>query len=341
MLKKISFILLLVAAVYTAKAQTEEVLGFVEEGVVLHNKGDFKGAIEKFEEALKIDKESALVNYEIANTYFAMQQFDDAIKYADVIINAKKEYVAQAYIIKGSALDMQSKTDDAIRAFKKGIKINPKNYLLHFNMALVAFNGKDYKTAQEAAIESIKIKPEHSTSHLLLGYVAAAQNQRTPTILAMYYFLLLEPNTTRTQSALELLNKNLSKGVTREGSKQININMPGGDDENGFRSEELMISMLEATKNIEENLGKTKDELFVKNTQSLFKMLGEVKEKKKNFWWDFYVSFFSSMATAQHTEAFCYYITQTNESEEIAKWIKENPKKIGDFSDWYGTYEIK
>ena len=283
MLKKISFILLLVAAVYTAKAQTEEVLGFVEEGVVLHNKGDFKGAIEKFEEALKIDKESALVNYEIANTYFAMQQFDDAIKYADVIINAKKEYVAQAYIIKGSALDMQGKTDDAIRAFKKGIKINPKNYLLHFNMALVAFNGKDYKTAQEAAIESIKIKPEHSTSHLLLGYVAAAQNQRTPTILAMYYFLLLEPNTTRTQSALELLNKNLSKGVTREGSKQININMPGGDDENGFRSVELMISMLEATKNIEENLGKTKDELFVKNTQSLFKMLGEVKEKKKNF----------------------------------------------------------
>ncbi len=334
-------ILLLLISSFSVSAQSEELETLVKEGVEQHDKGEYKKAIETFEKALKIDKKSPLVNYEMANTYLALKKYKDAIKHANTVIKVNKKYVGSAFILKGTAQDLQGKSKDAIKTYKKGIKKDPSNYLLHFNLALTAFNSKDYKTAEESALNAIKNKPTHASSHILLSYAANAQNKRVQTVLASFYFIMLEPNTKRSTGALQLLEARLNQGVKKTGENEISISI-SSDTDDEFSAAELSLSMLAATKSIEENEKKTEQQLFVENTESFFKILGELNDKKKkSFWWTYYVKFFYDMTQAGHNEAFCYYVMLSKKDKEVMEWLSENEEKISAFSKWFETYDFK
>ena len=293
-----------------------------------------------FKEALKIDKKSPLANYEIANTYLAIKEYSKAIKHANTVIKVNKQYVGSAFILKGTALDLQGKSKDAIKTYKKGIKKDPTNYLLHYNLALTAFNTKDYKQAEKSTTNAIKNNPQHGSSHMLLSYAMNAQGKRVPTTLAAFYFLMVEPNTQRSQGVLQLLESKLDQGVKKTGENKITISI-SPDTDNEFSAAELSLSMLAATKNIEENKDKTDQELFIDNTKSFFSILGEMKnDEKKSFWWTFYVNFFDDMVKAGHNETFCYYINQTKEDEAIEEWLEKNDAKFKAFSNWVKEYEF-
>jgi hypothetical protein len=74
--------------------------------------------------------------------------------------------------------------------------------------------------------------------------------------------------------------------------------------------------------------------MFIENTESFFKVLGELKKKKNNeIWWTFYTSFFYDLAKSEHLETYCNYIKQiANESSQ--KWLTENNTKLTEFDTW-------
>jgi tetratricopeptide (TPR) repeat protein len=340
MKKSIVLILLLLVSTFTITAQSDELNEIVRKGVELHDNGQYEKAIETYKTALKIDKKSILVHYEMATTYFTLKKYDDAIKHADKVIKQKKKYIGSAYIIKGSALDLQGKSKAAIKAYRKGIKKDPTNHLLHYNLGLAAYNSKDYKTAEEGAIGAIQNKPSHGSSHILLSYAMNAQNKRVQTILALYYFLMLESDSKRSVPALELLEAKLSSGVKKTGENEISVTFAPNDDDE-FSAAELMLSLLEAGKSLEKNEGKTEQELFIANSESFFKMMGEQnKKKKKGFWWAFYVEFFDDMVKAGHSEVFCNYISLSKKDNKAREWIKANKEKLSAFSKWINAYEF-
>lgn len=91
---------------------------------------------------------------------------------------------------------------------------------------------------------------------------------------------------------------------------------------------------MEASKSVEENKDKSEEQLFIENTTSFFKILGELKDKKKmGFWWDFYVPFFYDLANSDHMDTFCYYITQSSR-ESSGDWLQKNDPKIMMFDQW-------
>ena len=95
-----------------------------------------------------------------------------------------------------------------------------------------------------------------------------------------------------------------------------------------------MVSLLEASKSLEENEGKSEDEMFIENTDSFFTILGELKEKKnKSIWWSFYTTFFYDLAKSEHLETYCKYISQSG-NENSRKWLKENDNKLMEFDTW-------
>ena len=62
--------------------------------------------------------------------------------------------------------------------------------------------------------------------------------------------------------------------------------------------------------------------MFVKNTDSFFNVLGELKKKNnKGIWWEFYVPFFYDIASSPHLEAYCNYISASS---------KESAQKMDD-----------
>lgn len=328
----ITLVLLCFSTLTKAQSNLEDI---VREGIQYHDNGEFKNAIEAYELALKIDSKSPLVHYEMALSYFSMEEYEKAIKHVDVVIQQKGDLMLQSYLIKGSALDILGKTKESIQLFEKAIKKNKGHYLLHYNLALNYYRQNDVEKAEKNVIMAIENNPNHASSHLFLATIENQKGNKVQSLLAVHYFLFLEPNSIRSPAAYELLQKNFGGNVSRDDSKPNTINIsisPNSDKQ--FGAVELMISMLEASKSIDKNKDKTEDEMFLENTGSFFKVLGELKKKgNKEIWWTFYTTFFYDLAKSDHLEAYCNYISQS-ENENAQKWLENNEAKLDDFDKW-------
>jgi tetratricopeptide (TPR) repeat protein len=329
----LTVILLVTFSIGFSQNEIEEL---VQEGIELHDNGNFNQAIEVYKKALEINPKSSLVHYEIALSYFKNKNYDKAIDHSNIVIKIGKEHVLQSYLTKGSSLDMLGKTKKSIKLFEKGLKKFDNYYLFHYNISLNYFKLKDYKNTEKHAIEAIKENPNHSSSHLLLSYSNFNRGKKVKSFLPIHYFLMLEPDSERSKSAFITLKKILGSNVTKDKSKPktINISLPASGLNDEFSVAEMMISFLEASKNIEKNKGKSEEELFILNTTSIFEILGESKKGENNsFYSDFYVPFFYNLAKTKHMEAYCNYISQSiNNNAEV--WLAENNTKLNNFIEW-------
>jgi tetratricopeptide (TPR) repeat protein len=344
MIKKALSLLLFIITVFTNSfAQSTEFDGYIKEGVRLYDAGDYNSAIDQYQKALAIDSNSVIANYEIASTYFALKEYQKAIDYSDKVIQQKSQNGEQALILKGSALDILGKPDEAINAYKTGIIIYPTSHLLYFNLALTLYNSNgDKKEIEENLQIAVKLKPTHATSHLLLAYLMNSEKKRVQSLLALYNFLLLEPKGNRAAQAFKLLDGLLRQGVKRNNEKSTSITLFMDDkDKDEFSAAELMLSMLEASKTLDENKKKTDMELFTANTESFFAVLGELKKDNKGFWWNYYVDFFYAMKNKKMVETLCYYISQSQNKEDVNIWLTNNTSKTEELVKWSAEYDRK
>ena len=169
-----------------------------------------------------------------------------------------------------------------------------------------------------------------------MAYINYNNNKRTQSLLNLHYFLFLEPNSRRSPEAGKLIQEMMRSNVTRDPDKPNTINVslvfPSGDNE--FGSAEMMLSLLEAAKSTEENRDKTEDELFIQNTTSFFKILGELhSDKKKGIYWNIYIPFFYDIAQSEHMDAYCYYVMQSVNPYATA-WFEVNKDKLDAFDTW-------
>ncbi len=283
-----------------------------------------------------MDPNNSTANYEIAYSYMLAKDYENSIKYSDIVIKLDQQNAVSAYITKGSSLDYLGKTEESIKLFEKAIKKYGDNYLLYYNLGYDYYSLNNKEKAEKALINAIQTKSNHTSSHLLLAQLMANQNKNVQSLLGLYYFLFLEPNTDRSKTAMKLLEKQFGGNVQKDKDKpdQINITFNSDQIDSEFGAASMMLSMMEASNSIEENKDKSKDQLFIENTTSFFKILGELKDqKKKGFWWDFYVSFFYDLANSDHMDTFCYYITQSTR-ESSNDWLQKNDPKIVMFDQW-------
>ncbi len=283
---------------------------------------------------MKIDKKSTTANYEIAYTYFVVEQYDKAIEYSKKVIKQKTGNQQRAYVILGNSLDMAGNPDKAIKTYEEGLKKFPDDNMLNYNLALTCYQQRQYDKAEISAINAILAWPLHASSHVVLAAVMKEKGQRIKSLLPTYYFLMLEPNSSRSSVNYYNLKSLLEHGVEKKDEKNINVNILLSPSSEEFGAAEMMISLLAASKYIEENKDKIEIELFADANQSIFGILGELKKDNKGFWWDFYVTPFYEMTKLNLCEPFSYYISQSTDSASVKKWIEENPDKMQKLINW-------
>ena len=241
----------------------------------------------------------------------------------------------EAYIVLGSSLDLAGKPAKATKIYEKGLAKFPNSNLLNYNLALTAYNQKDYNKAEKAAINAIMAKPEHGSSHIVLSAVMQEKGQRIKSLLPLYYFLMLEPNTKRSLMNYNSLRNQLGQGVERKDEMNINVNVPiSSSTSDDFGAAEMMVSLLAASRYTEENKDKSDIDFFIETNEGLFSILGELKKDNHGFWWDFYVTKFYDLIESNNYEAYSYYISQTTNSELVNKWIIDNSDKMEQLIEW-------
>lgn len=320
------------------QAQTT-VKEYVEQGIEYHDDGQYSKAIKAYKKALEIEPNSPMVNYEISLSYFSNGDYENAIKYADVVLAQKSDYKTSAYITKGSALDMMGKTKESIKLFEKAIKKSDGNYLLYYNLAVNYVKLNDIENAESNLYKAIDDNQNHASSHLMLAKINNFNGNTIPALLSAHFFLFLEPNSRRSADGYDILMKNFGGNVSVDEDKPNTINISiSSDADSEFSAAELTVSMLAASNSIEENIGKSKDELFVENTDSFFSIMGELNnDKKSGVWWEFYTPFFYDVANSDYLETYCKYITQ-GVNEDSEKWLTENENMLTEFGIWLKSH---
>lgn len=331
-------IILIIAVLISLKVigQNQEVENLVNEGITLHDQGDYNQAISKYQQALTIDPKSPFANYEIAFTYYHVGDYKKAIEHCNTVLESGENHL-EAYIVQGSCYDELGKSKKSIKVYNKGLKEYPGNYLLHFNKAISYFGMRKYDKSEEEALAAIANNIVHPSSHLLLGNIFELNNKRVKALMSYYFFLLLEPDSKRSPRALNSINDLLYKGIEQTTETNLNINIePSSIKDNEFGTADIMLSVKAATRYMGGNDTISDEDFFVKINEDFFTLLDELQNESKqdNFYWNFYVSFYADLNASGYTEPFCYYIMQSSDSPNIEEWMLSNSDKIQGMFKW-------
>jgi len=356
MLKRISLLLvILLASTCTLAAQietpklmpvapNENQKRLVDEGVALHDKQDFDGAIRKYEEALKENADNVEALYEMGYSYSEKKDYKKSLEIAYRGARYKSNLLTGFYALAGNSLDQMGDSKKAIDVYKAGLKISPQAWLVHFNLGVTYRNIGKVEDARKSLKRAAAIKPDYASSHLVLGDLFYKGNYKTPALLALSRFLVLEPNSARSDFAHRVLQEILQGGVSvgdDPGKITIALSLSDKKDEGDFGGVDVLIGLSKAGEHLGKNKDKTKAELGVGQFELIFSVLAEQnsKEKQSKFAWKYYVPYFTEMKSRNYVEPFYYYINRRSEDPEVQKWLEGNFRRVNEFLSWSKQYQ--
>ena len=331
----------------------EDAEKLVDEGVAYHDKGDYEGAISKYDKALTLDKDNLKALTEKAYSLCASLKYDDAITFCKLAITAHPggEYLPSVYVTYGNSLDGLKKTDKSIEIYEEGIKQFPNSYQLHFNKGITLSSVKKYDDAILSFQKAVMIKPSHASSHNGIARLLDAQNKRIPALLAYCRFLVIEPQSNRAIENIASIQKLMKANVEETGKKSVTINISPdmlGDTtagakpkENSFNSTDMILSMDAALDFDKKNKKKTEVEQFIRKFETVCASLKETRKDNFGFYWDYYVPYFTEMKDKNFVETFAYIAFASSDDPDVAKWLKANKSSIDKFYDWSKNFTWK
>ena len=330
---KILLFFFLVIAFKTASAQNaDDVRSLIKQGEQLNDEGKYTEAIEKYNQALKIDPENIYADYELAFSLFSSGKGSEGIPYIEKVIKANTSLNAGAYDLLGSIYDKDNQTQKAIEAYKEGIKVNPNYQRLYYNLGIVYSRDKQYAEAEKCAIEAIKLDTKHASSQRMYALVTFHQNKRVPALLSLCSFILLEPNTQRSAEAYNNIQHILQGGVLKDanGSTTIQLSPKDGQETSTLNMGISMIVLSGQTKKL------TGMDLLEYQLKSIFTLAGQLAEKKteKDFFDKFFVDYFYKLAQSANMPAFARLVSSSANKEEYAKWASDHAKEVADLDSW-------
>lgn len=343
--------LLIVLSLFTVSlglsAQTIDDL--VSEGIKLHDKGKYQDALDKYDEALKLDPSNSTVLFEKSYSLMMLKKYDEATDLLKKVLKESKdpEIRRLSYINYGTILDYQGEGKKSIKKYDEGIKEFPDSYLLWFNKGITQNALKDNDDALESFKKSVSLNPMHASSHNALAQMN--NSSRIKAMMSLFAFLLIEPKGSRAEANLEEFNKQLMKGVEKKDGQNINIFIDAStldkknkSAEDDFSSQEMLWSVISAA-NLPDSIGAKSDVDRLDVTMQLFcnTMESSIKENSKGFYKTFYVPMFVELKKKEYVLTACHIALASTNDSDNKEWLNKNQDKITEFYEWLKNYKWK
>jgi len=353
-MKKIIFVFTFSVLTHLTFGQNKlEAEKLVDEGIAYHDKGDYEGAISKYDKALELDKDNLLAMAEKAFSLLSIKKYDESIFYCkkSIELYPNDKTLKTIFVTYGNALDGLEKTDKSIDIYNEGIKMFPDYYQLYYNKGITLSNVKRNEEAilcfQKAAI----LNPKHASSNNAIARLLHIQDRNIPSLLAFCRFLVLEPQSERAQENLKFLQKIVNGNVTKNSDKSITISInpisleekgtKNKQKENYFGTTELILSMDAALDYDEKNAKKSDVEQFIRKFETVCASLKETKKDNFGFYWEYYTPYFIEIYDKKMIETFGYIVFASSEKKEINKWLEDNKEDVDKFYKWSKNFEFK
>jgi len=199
---------------FSILAQSASFADLIRKGNSYHDNGQYEQALEQYKKALKFDSVSGIVHYEIAYTLLAMQKYDEASEYCKKVINLDSKQQQGAYLLWGSALNLGGKPQEAVKVYLEAMMKFRGLHQLHYNLALAYFEADNLEKSEETLIHSLKMKPNHVNSHILLAKIMMIKQQYIKALLSLNYILYLDSQSNRSAEISDLLHQTIKVACT-------------------------------------------------------------------------------------------------------------------------------
>ena len=173
-------------------------------GIGLYDKGSYEEALKYFMRLDKSNPGNGHLLYEIANTYYALEDYKRALKFAE---NARDVLpgIDKIYVLLGNIYDNLNNPEEAIKQYKEAVQINPENDSAYFNLGVFYYNSGKYAEAEKALNTSLDINGKNPSTYFILGYVYAKLNETELTKNTFRKFLSLEKEGERSEKVRSVL----------------------------------------------------------------------------------------------------------------------------------------
>jgi len=323
----------------------------VDEGITYHDKGDYVGAISRYDKALELDNDNLFALAEKAFSLFSSQKYEESIKYCQRAIetHSGENGLKIVYVTFGNATDALKKTDESIEIYDEGIKQFPGYYQLYFNKGITLWGVKKYDDALLCFQTSAKLNPKHASSHNAIARLSKNTEKRISALLAYFRFFVLEPESNRAKENLESVRKLMKANVEETGKKTIKISISpdllgdttatGTPTENSFSTTDMILSMETALDFDKKNKKKTEAERLTMKVETMCASLKEIENNNHGFFWDYYVPYFIEMKDLKLIEPFSYIVLTSSTDPDVAKWLKSNKAEVDRFYEWSESFK--
>ncbi|TMI71759.1 MAG: tetratricopeptide repeat protein [Bacteroidetes bacterium] len=343
---KKAFLCLAIIMISLSSFAQDELDKIIEEGIVLHDRGDYAGAIKKYDEVLAKDPGNFSANYEKGYALLILKRYDECIAINKMLSEKYPDHseMKNVWINWGSALDDQGDHEGALKIYDKGLVAFPEFYLLYYNKAITYARANDRDQSMKAAEDALLRKPLHPSSHNLLGLLMKGQNN-IASALASVAFLSIEASGKRAQGNMESLDLIFGGNVKKTGKNEVTININSamldttGKGDDNFTSVELVITFAAALDSDKKYKKETKPERLERKLKEMITMMDEIKEGRTGFFWKFYVPFVIKMKSRNYLETFSHIAYSSAGDSDNDKWLEKNADKVNDFYGWVEKYD--
>ena len=293
----------------------------IDEGIALHDKEDYPGAIAKYQAVSPGDSSYATAQSELALSLEAANKHEEAVAAARRAL-ALHPFEPHTYNTLANAQEELKQIDAALVTYGQGLKLYPYNQNLIYNQAVLHFRQDHIAEALAGFQRSLELNPTHPNSHRLLGALAAEQQQPTHALISWLAYLAVSENGPGSHDVLVLAER-LSEGapVVEEKDKV----KPVSPNDAFAELDQLIESKVALQPGY---ASKVKfNAAVVKQTQLLVEKF-PVDGPVADFWVRTYGPMVRALRQGDNLTAFTYLILQSADDKKAAQWVKSNKSKV-------------
>ncbi len=170
------------------------------EGNKLYKAGDYKGALEKFQQILQDNPDLYQVNTNIGNCYFSMKDYDKAIEYYKKVLEKEPNNTKMLMAI-GNCYIEKKNYEEALKWYDKIQFDKIDNAITLYNIGVIYYNNNKYDQALKYFQRAFKIDNKFTDAIYQLGLTYMALNKM--------------------QEAIDIFNKYLEIDSTSQRANQV------------------------------------------------------------------------------------------------------------------------
>lgn len=350
-MKKTILAVLVLSTTLLAKSQNfDQARLLVLEGVKLHDKGQYKQAIEKYDRALEFDYNNLNALAEKAFSLMLLQNFEEAANCCEKAISSHQGAAGlkTVYVTYGNCFDALGKPEKSLKIYDEGLSLFPEAYQLYYNKGVTFLGQKNYEEALTCFETAVKKNPTHASSHSGIARTLLIMHKDIPSIMAYCRFFSLELNSARAIQNFSALQYALPLKVGKGKKKNSTIYLSDDDliipkdsskkVENSFGFVKLTMSILDAVDLEGNNKKKSDAELFERSMNNLCKALSQQKAKNSGFYWEYYAPYFMEMQNNKLITVFSKLVYSVKKDKKSIKWLKANSSEVDRFYEWSNSF---